>query len=196
VKNYFAAITGIDEQFGRLMKCLKQEGLEENTIVVFTSDHGEMMGSHNRLEKFIYYEESIGIPFLIRWPKRIKPGREDILLSVPDIMPTILNAMGLENQIPNGLEGSDHSDVLFGKHGRKPESIPYIWPNARGVRTDRYTFLVERNKGVEETILFDNLKDKYQMKNIAGENPALVQELKNKTNAWMKYTSDPWGSLI
>jgi len=61
VKNYFAAVTGTDQQFGRILDALKEKGLEDNTIVVFTSDHGEMMGSHNRMHKSVAYEESIGI---------------------------------------------------------------------------------------------------------------------------------------
>lgn len=96
VKNYFAAVTGTDEQFGRILDALRQQQLEDNTIVVFTADHGEMMGSHNRMHKSVCYEESIGIPFIIRWPGKIPARRDNLLLSPADMMPSLLGLMGLD----------------------------------------------------------------------------------------------------
>lgn len=193
VKNYFAAITGIDEQFGRILKCLKEQGLEDNTIVVFTSDHGEMMGSHDRLQKFIYYEESIGVPFIIRWPQRIHSGKESLLFGAPDVMPTLLGLMGLEDMIPDSVEGTDYSMALLGGRMNPPESIPYLWPGQRGVRTDRYTFIIDRSEKDERIILFDNVKDKYQMTNIASEEPEVVSALRKMTYDWVnRIQNDPW----
>jgi arylsulfatase A-like enzyme len=108
VKNYFAAVTGTDEQFGRILTALQEKGLEKNTIVVFTSDHGEMMGSHNRMHKSVAYEESIGIPFIIRWPGKIPARRDDLLLTPADIMPSLLGLMGLFDLIPIDIEGADY----------------------------------------------------------------------------------------
>ena len=199
VRGYFAMVTGVDEQLGRMLACLKDEGLEDDTIVVFTSDHGEMMGSHNRMAKSVWYEESIGIPFIIRWPGNIEPGRDDLLLSVPDYMPTLLGLMGLSDEVPSGVEGTDYSAALVGQRVERPTSAPYLNMRdggdeygARGLRTHRHTFVVRRTKEAEETILYDNEKDRYQLENIADRNAALVLELRRELNGWLRRAGDEW----
>jgi arylsulfatase A-like enzyme len=201
-KHYFAAVTGVDEQFGRILQCLKQEGLEDDTIVVFTSDHGEMMGSHNLMYKAQWYDEALLVPFIVRWPGKIKPGRDDLLLSVPDVMPSLLGLMGIADRIPQSVQGTDYSGVMLGKPAARPDSALYlhISPLApqqgrRGLRTPRYTFVVRRAAGGQQFILHDNQKDPYQLKNIAGENAALVQELIKELNRWLARTGDPWAPV-
>ncbi len=202
-KNYFAAVTGVDEQFGRILQCLEEEGLAENTVVVFTSDHGEMMGSHDRMQKSVWYEEAIGIPFLLRWKGKVQPRRDDLLLSVPDVMPTLLGLMGLEGKIPSQVEGSNHSSLVLGGDGKRPTSAPYIlMPPAprygettdeRGLRTLTHTFVVRRKKGKDdEYLLFDNRNDRYQLKNVAEDNRELVRELMAELQGWFEWTGDPW----
>lgn len=198
VKNYFAAVTGTDEQFGRILDTLKEEGLENNTIVVFTSDHGEMMGSHNLMHKGVPYEESMGIPFMIRWPKKIPARKDDLLLTPSDIMPSLLGLMGLSDRLPNDVEGADYSLIMLGKKGKRPTSALYLncsGPHGgrRGLRTHRYTFSITPNKnGNKEIILFDNQKDPYQLNNIAGTNPAIVRKLTAELKRWLQKTNDPW----
>ncbi len=200
VKNYFAAVTGIDEQFGRILDCLDELDLGDNTIVVFSADHGEMMGSHGRMHKVIWYDESLLIPFIIRWPARLKPRTDDLLLSVPDTMPTLLGLMGLADRIPNGVEGTDYAGVLLDSVGDRPSSALYLdvdptWPEGgkRGLRTARYTFVVIREKdGEEETLLFDNEQDPWQLRNVADQAPAVVEQLTAELNDWLRRTNDPW----
>jgi arylsulfatase A-like enzyme len=199
VRGYFAMVTGVDEQLGRMLACLREEGLEDDTIVVFTADHGEMMGSHDRMAKSVWFEESVGIPFIIRWPGKIEPGRDDLLLSVPDYMPTLLGLMGLHDAFPHGVEGTDYSAALLGKSVARPTSAPYLSMRhdgdeygARGLRTHRYTFVVRRTTDGEKTILFDNEKDPYQMKNVADDREALVEELTKKLNEELVRIGDPW----
>ncbi|MBI5094831.1 MAG: sulfatase [Candidatus Hydrogenedentes bacterium] len=198
-KNYFGAVTGIDEQFGRILQCLKEQGLENDTIVVFTSDHGEMMGSHGRMYKSVWFEEAFGIPFIIRWPGKIRPRRDDLLLSVPDFMPTLLSLMGLERDIPKAVEGTDYSAAFRGEHTRRPTSALFIrsapeLPDAevRGIRTMRYTYVIERPGNTESRSLYDNEQDPYQLKNIAGAQPALEKELERELHTWLDRTRDPW----
>ena len=198
VKNYFAAVTGTDDQFGRILMALKEKGLEDNTIVVFTADHGEMMGSHNRMHKSVAYEESIGIPFIIRWPRKIPARRDNLLLTPSDIMPSLLSLMGLSNLIPNDVEGADYSSIMLGKKGKRPTSALYLncsGPHGgkRGLRTDRYTFTITPTEsGTKEILLFDNLKDPYQLTNIAQSNPKIVRKLTAELKHWLKKTNDPW----
>jgi arylsulfatase A-like enzyme len=203
VRNYFAAITGIDEQFERLLDVLDDEGLSENTIVVFTSDHGEMMGSHSYMGKTLWYDESLLVPFIIRWPGKISPGQDDILLGTPDIMPTLLGLLGLTDTIPADLEGSNYADALLGKPCNRPTSAYYFFsapqfpdqPERRGLRTDRFTFVVTRKAHGDELILHDNLNDPYQLENIADQEPELIRQLSKELNEWLTKTNDNWQLL-
>jgi arylsulfatase A-like enzyme len=108
-----AAVSSCDDHFGRLMSCLEQEGLADNTLVVFTSDHGEMMGSHGRYAKSIWYEESIGIPFIIRWKGRIKPGVKNMPFACYHFMPTLFGLLGID--IPGSVEGTNYAELIRGK---------------------------------------------------------------------------------
>lgn len=120
--NYFAGITWCDHFFGEILNFLKQENLEKNTIVVFTSDHGEMLGSHEIFnEKTYWYEESIKVPFLIRWPDKIPVGKNEILFPVHDIMPTTLGLMGIKS--PKKVEGKNWSDNLVNINSKGPKSV-------------------------------------------------------------------------
>ena len=201
VRDYFGMVTGVDDQVGRILRCLDDEGLAEDTVFVFTSDHGEMMGSNDRMHKVVWYEESFGVPFIIRWPSHVPAGRrDDLLLNFPDLMPSLLGLAGLGGSIPDTVEGADHSGIMLGRDGKRPESALYlnIRPDrpeigARGVRTQRYTFVMRRSPdGTERLTLHDNQEDPYQTRNAAGQSPALVAELRGETERWLRATNDPW----
>jgi arylsulfatase A-like enzyme len=94
-RNYYAMTTNLDWNFGRLMQCLEETGLAENTIVVFSSDHGEMFGAQGRRAKNIFYDEAARIPFLRRWPGKIQSGMtSDACLSTVAFAPTFLGLLG------------------------------------------------------------------------------------------------------
>ncbi|NQU43333.1 sulfatase [bacterium] len=118
---YYAAVSSCDANFGRLLEALEEQGLSDDTIVVFTSDHGEMLGSHGQFGKSVYFEESVGIPFLIRWPGRIEPGQNDLLFGCYDFMPTLLGLMSLP--IPASVEGTDRSGRILGAEGEEPQTV-------------------------------------------------------------------------
>ena len=118
---YFSHVTAMDEEMGKLMKKLDQLGIADNTIVVYTADHGDMLGSFNLWAKRKPWEESANVPFVIRWPAGIKPGqRPNPLFSTPDITPTLLALMG--QPVPSRMQGMDMSPLLRGKSIREPES--------------------------------------------------------------------------
>ncbi len=201
MKNYLAQVTGVDDQFGRILGELKAAGLEENTIVVFTSDHGNCLGSHDEVSKNVHYEESMRVPFLIRWKGTIEPRREDLLLSTPDIYPTLLDLMGLSGEVPAQVEGTSRASILLGQEGKRPTSQLYLWIpygepalGRRGVRTHRYTLVVEKSvDGETSFILHDNAGDPFQLANIAEDAPELVRELmETELIPWLKKTGDPW----
>ena len=204
VVNYFAAITGIDEQLGKVFQTLEEEGLNENTIVVFTSDHGEMMGSHGRMGKNTWFNESILVPFTIKYPGKIEPRRDDILYNTVDIMPTMLGLLGKGNRIPYDVDGTDYSDYFMGKQTniRKPELSLFMRINPtypaygqRGFYTGDYTFAMSFNPGdlSENHYLYHNTSDPYQLDNMADEKPELVEQYKNKLLEALKKYDDPWG---
>lgn len=203
VQDYFACVTGVDEQIGRILEALKESGQDENTIVVLSADHGEMMGSHGLLQKVVWYEESLRIPFIIKWPDNIQPGKSNLHLSVPDIMPTLLSMLGLENSIPKDVEGENLASSILGNGQNQvlPEFTLYLNPNSesalggmRGLRNGQYTFVIKRNNEgeVTEYILHDNISDPFQLQNIASSEPVLVQNFEEQLFKKLKEIDDPW----
>lgn len=198
--DYFAAITGIDDNFSRILKTLKQENLEENTIVIFMSDHGEMLGSHGRMGKNSWYDEALLIPFILRWKGKIMPRKDDLLFNMPDVMPTLLGLMGLSDKIPQNVEGSDRSQILLGRKEARPSSGFYLtaqplFPEERrGIKTLKHTFVVirERETGKFSFVLHDNEKDPYKLENISDNEPKLVEEYTKELAKWLFKTNDPW----
>lgn len=200
-QDYFAAVTGVDDQIGRIMRSLEETGQAKNTIVVFTSDHGEMMGSHGRLGKTIWYEESFRIPFILKWPEKKLPGQTDLHLSAPDIMPTLLSLMGLKSEVPGDVEGKDYADIITGRSKQKPEFSLYLncsyedpKGGARGLRSDRYTFVIQKDKEEQtmQYLLYDRQADPYQLNNIADKNPDIIHDLEAKLMVELKRIKDPW----
>jgi arylsulfatase A-like enzyme len=171
---YAAMVASIDECCGTLLAQLHQHGLADNTLVVFTSDHGEMFGAHGRIAKNIFYEEALRIPLLFYWPGRVPEGTIcEECLGTPDLMPTLLGALGLD--IPADVEGVDLSPRLFGRPGPSSEfsflqgmGHTWMWLDGfewRGLRTKRFTYAIQRADGAE--FFFDNLADPLQKSNLA-----------------------------
>ncbi len=175
---YYAHCTALDDCFGELLQVLKEAGLD-NTLVVFTSDHGDMLGSHDQQRKQRPYEESARVPMLLRLPPAlgIKPGRVDGTINTEDVMPTLLSLCGLP--IPKTVEGYDFSAYLRG--GADPSGgaalIQCVSPfgefirgnggrEYRGIRTRQYTFVRDLEG---PWLLFDNSKDPYQLENLVGK---------------------------
>ncbi|RLD31288.1 MAG: sulfatase, partial [Bacteroidetes bacterium] len=148
-----------------------------------------------------HYEESMRVPLLLRWPEKITARQTDLLISSPDIYPTIMDLMGMQKEIPKTIEGTSFAEYIKHGTGNTPSSQIYIWmkpgqpeSGRRGVRTENYTLVIDKTpNSTEEIILHDNRKDPYQMKNIAKEYPELVKELiHNELIPWLEKTNDPF----
>ena len=172
---YYAMVANLDWNVGRLMAAIDKAGLADNTILVFSSDHGEMFGAHGRRAKNTFYEEAARVPLLVRWPKGVRAGRvSDACIGTPDIMPTILSMMHLP--IPEAVEGVDLSHCATGGEGAEPEAAFMqntgacaAWKDGhewRALRSKRYTYAVYRVDRKE--LLFDNQADPFQTRNLAG----------------------------
>jgi len=196
---YYAQSANIDYNVGRMMAALEKEGLANDTIFVFTSDHGEMFGAHGRRAKYIFYEEAARIPFLVRWPGHIpKKLVSDALLGTPDIMPTLLSMMNLP--VPKTVEGSDLSQHALGKGGSQPEAAHMqgmgttaAWTDGtewRGLRDQEYTYAIYRRDRSE--LLFHNRHDPFQMRNLATDSASAVtlKHYREKSQAWRNEQND------
>jgi len=172
-RTYYAQTTNLDWNFGRFMTALADIGCADNTVVVFTSDHGEMFGAHGRRAKNIFYEEACRIPMLIRPPDcSLSGGKSDVCLSTVDVMPTLLSLLNLNS--PADIEGFDLSHVLRGAHGREPDAAlmqicgaTADWIDGhewRALRDKKYTYAIYRVDGKES--LFDHISDPSQMHNL------------------------------
>lgn len=196
-QEYFAAISGLDENFGRLMDFLKEKGLMENTLIVLSADHGDCMGSHGRYGKNIWYEESIWIPLYFHGPG-IPAGESDVLFASQDHMPTLLQLLGVSQ--PDTIEGRCLGDWIrkeetegepehaylcmfpgmpelvnpYRKLGMNPKSFGW-----RGIRTKTHTYVVDLGctpGDKPKRLLYDNEADPFQMnpKELGPENPEAV----------------------
>ena len=107
-----AMVTGVDAQFGRILSGQDELDLTDDTSVLFTSDHGDCLGSHEEVSKNNHFEESLRVPFLIRWPGRIPARPDDLLLSVPDIYPTVLELLNLADPFLLQNIAAEHPEIF------------------------------------------------------------------------------------
>lgn len=195
-----AMSTGVDIAFGQLMEKLRQLKLDTNTIVVFTSDHGDMLEFDDAIVPKQYpHDYSCHIPFMIRWPGKVEAGsKTGLLFSALDMMPSILGLMGLD--VPNECQGKDLSKAILTHNENAVEYVP-IWlyeaNSWRGVITKEYTFATKRGatEGSLHSVLFDRKNDPYQLNNLfADPKMAPVKEkLWKLTQEWMaKYNDRFW----
>jgi arylsulfatase A-like enzyme len=179
LRGYYAHISAIDHGIGQLWQKLKELDIDENTIIVFTADHGDLLGAHGAWNKQQPYQESIKVPFLIHYPSLF--GKEgstsDILLNSPDIMPTLLGMTGIA--IPKTVQGIDYTKVLVGKEKSKTKYalISCIQPfgqwsrnrggkEYRGITNAKFTYARDLDG---PWLLFNNEKDPFQLNNLVNQ---------------------------
>ena len=198
-RGYYAMTANLDDNVGRIVRAVKDAGIAEDTIIVFTSDHGEMFGCNSRVFKLTFYERAARVPFIVSWPGKI-PAKtvSDACMGTPDIMPTILGLLGLKS--PADVEGMDLSPLARGQAGPEPEFAflqglghTYLWKDGfewRAVRDKRYTYARYLRDASE--LLFDNKSDPWQMKNLV-DDPAhkdALARLRKQMAAKMKSLND------
>jgi arylsulfatase A-like enzyme len=207
---YYAQTTFLDEQFGRLVNAIDNLGLKNNTILAFSSDHGDMHGSHGHYKKQWPWDECIRTPFLLRYPEAIKPGSVfEFPISAIDVMPTLLGLAGVE--VPDTVEGVDLSPYIRSEKSDPPESVLFMNPctfeigdhrgpdqyptyhgmhlQYRGVRTDRYTYV----RTIEGPwLLYDNLQDPFQMHNLidVADRKKVQEQLEIMLQSHLEHTDD------
>jgi arylsulfatase A-like enzyme len=180
MRTYFGMVKCIDDNIGKLLSYLDDAGLDENTVIAFTSDHGDLLSEHARFNKNRPYRTSAGIPFIIRHPQGIKAGKivETAYTSV-DFAPTILSYLGTNNHNVN-FQGVDFSDELFSKEmiSRK-DVIRYVFDSGKRKKwaaavMNQYRLIVSDK---EVPFLFDLDRDPNELNNFFDKTSGNVQQL-------------------
>jgi len=218
IAGYYAHIAALDDCIGQILQTLKETNLESNTILIFTADHGDMLYSQGAQKKQKPWDESIRVPFLLRYPAALgSSGRTiDMPINAPDIMPTLLSLSGIV--IPDTVEGTDFSAVLRAAAKPKDNAALISCPSPfgqwrrdrggreyRGIRTRRYTYVRDLNG---PWLLYDNEKDPYQLNNLCNKPrySKLQNEMEVILSQKLKQTHDDflpgpeyikkWGHLV
>ena len=182
---YYANITFIDEQVGRILDTLEAEGLADDTLVLFTSDHGEMLGDHGQWFKTIGLEGSLRVPMLLRWPGRVEAGtRCGEVTSLLDIFPTFCSAAGQAFD----AEFRPGKDLVAFANGEAPAALLHA-------RHKHWKYLWYQNGGYEE--LYDLENDPRETVNLAKDSAyaGRLAELREATVAWVRRYGDPAGRI-
>jgi choline-sulfatase len=203
---YYRMAELVDKEIGRLLEGLRQAGQEENTLIVFTSDHGECAGAHGFNQKTVFYDESARVPLLISWKGKTPAATSDKLINTGiDILPTLLEAAGLE--VPRMLPGRSLLPLALGRevtawrnyvvvenHLMQTGVIDGLRPTMEGrmVRTDRYQYCIY-SRGRQRESLIDMQADPGEMSNLATDPHyrKVVLEHRELLTRFGKENSDP-----
>ena len=201
LNGYYAHATATDKAIGELLDKIKTLGLDKNTIIVFSADHGEMMGAHDGRphSKQVAWDESVRVPFLIKYPTIGKHAGITVRtpLTTPDILPSLLGLAAIK--IPKSIEGKDLSKVIkspdIEKNGTAlfmnlcPFTREYVHEEYRGIYTNQYAY-VRTLSGPSK--LFDMVNDPYQMNNLVGAKDfvKIEKSLNKKLNKELKRIGD------
>jgi arylsulfatase A-like enzyme len=186
--DYYAVITGLDHHIGRLLKAIKDSGQYENTIIIFSSDHGLAIGSHGLMGKQNLYEHSMKSPLIFSGPG-IPKGHSDALVYLLDIYPTVCDLVGAK--IPPGLDGKSLEPVIKGKAEKVRDSLFTAYREVqRAVRDDRWKLI--RYPHINRTQIFDLKNDPDELKDLSAD-PAhreQVVRLLTLMTRWQKTLGD------
>ncbi len=176
-RNYYACITGVDRQAGRIIDCIEACGLSGNTVIVFVSDHGNCMGMNREQTKGNPYDPSFTIPLIFKYKDNLAPGTYASPIDLVDLYPTVFGLIGHADWTHAKAHGEDLSACLKGDMRNAPSSRPYLMYDPeqpvekgfgkRGIRTLRYTYVLNIEGGkVTRGMLFDRREDPFQLNNI------------------------------
>jgi arylsulfatase A-like enzyme len=189
MQDYMGTVAAVDDGVGRMLDFLQENGLDKNTIVIYTSDQGFYLGEHGWFDKRFMYEESLRTPLLVRYPAEIAGGRKsDALVQNLDFAPTLLDYAGVP--IPKDMQGQSFRKLASGKEDKWRDAVYYTYyeyPSIHmvkrhyGIRTSRYK-LIHFYYDVDEWELYDLQKDPEELTNMY-KDPAyapVVTTLKKK----------------
>ncbi|MBI4906317.1 MAG: sulfatase [Acidobacteria bacterium] len=196
--DYYGMVESLDAEFKRILDALDRAGVAKDTIVCYSSDHGDMVGGHGYTAKRWPHDESARVPLMIRYPGRIRPGTVIAdPFSTVDVYPTLASLAGLK--APTGIDGLDYSDLITGRKSIAPRDYAYLqmmyayvpWPGWRAIRTREYTYA---RTGKAPWILYHTAKDPFQTRNLVDDpsSRTLLAEMDRRLAALMKESGDTW----
>ncbi|MBE7559939.1 sulfatase-like hydrolase/transferase [bacterium] len=190
LRRYYALVTQLDDNVGRILDRLRQLGREDDTVVIFTSDHGDMQGSHGLKNKNRYYEESVRIPCIVRDPRGKRGDAREELVSSVDFFPSVLDYAGLAPEptaegrsvlpLTRG-RGSDWEDVVIS------ESCGAAGGDWLMVRMGRYKLVADRR--LQPVVLFDLERDPYEMRDVLAQEGRRAASLRQRLVAWHEHVT-------
>lgn len=190
---YYGLCSALDDNIGRLLAALDGARVAENTIVVFTSDHGDLLGSHGGDGAESYFEESSHVPLIVRYPGKLTADQSAMPVSGVDLMPTLLGFCGAE--IPENAQGRDLSSLLLSGQGDRPESI---YAQGRLGTKGEWRMIV---RGLDKLVVGEDLSpahlynlglDPFEEDDLVGDSGQRVRrdELLALLRIWMKRVGD------
>ena len=207
---YYRLIELVDSRIAQLLKTLKDEGLDDNTLIVFASDHGDGAAAHHWNQKTVFFEEVVGVPFIVRPPKCPRAGVRDasnLVCMNLDFFPTVFDYAGITppagllgksvRPLVEGVPGATGHDFVVSQNDLAPISGQSGKVYGRMVRTKRYKY-ARYSTGLHPEQLFDTGLDAGEMNNLV-ENPAYAGELarhRDLLDTWMKREGDPFPNAI
>jgi choline-sulfatase len=173
-RHYAGLISLIDHWIGEMMRILTAREFDGNTIIIFLSDHGEMMGDHGLFQKSIMYEAALRVPLVISDPRHNRSGVDESLVELVDIYPTLLDMAGADFD-PQPLDGKSMSDLISGTSGSRHKEFQISQlANTRMIFDGRFKFIENYNDLNE---LYDLKTDPNELENIVAKDRAKVKEL-------------------
>jgi arylsulfatase A-like enzyme len=206
---YYAMCSGIDRAFGRLIDALRARGIYDNTLVVFTSDHGDNLHSYGyTISKDHPEDTSVRVPLLLHLPGETAGRTSDLLVGTLDLMPTLLGLLGVP--VPATCEGRDLSKAIRDHDDNAVDSVPLFFhrPSWNGVYTREHTYgrgelqhwrRDENGRAVLRKVpvraLYTRDGDPHQLRNLYGDpaHAALQERMEKLTRQWMEHFGDPGG---
>lgn len=200
IRRVAAEVSGVDDGVGQVLEALKQHRLEENTLVIFTADQGWGGGQHgiwgmaDHTRPLHAFDEAMHIPLIWRHPGRIGAGkRSDILVSNYDLLPTLLDFLGLKKQMPAQppLPGHSYAEVLGGRSVEWDQVVYYEFENVRAIRTADWKHIRRFPEGPDE--LYDLTNDAGERKNLNGkaELANTQKQLADRLESFFRRYADP-----
>ncbi|MFW5980839.1 MAG: sulfatase [Halanaerobiaceae bacterium] len=187
--HYYGSVTQMDKQVGNILDTLEEYGLRDNTIIIFTSDHGEMLGDHYGFGKRTFYEQSARIPFIVSWPEKLPENETRNQFAVlPDIYSTLISAA--EGKIPQNenIAGKNLIPVCKDNKEKVRDKIYAEFGFDKNLkfmlRWNNYKYIYFANGGLES--LFDLAEDPEELNDIAEENPDLCKECRKELVKYYK----------
>ncbi|MCP4786338.1 MAG: sulfatase [Fuerstiella sp.] len=193
-KAYYATVSHLDDQIGRLVGRLRAQGLNDNTVFIFLSDNGYHLGNHGLGNKITMHEESVRVPMFVRWPAHVKKGiKSDALVSSLDVYPTLLELAGAA--VPDDAMGKSLVPLLSNPASEIREVVFSECTGVGGKPGDGHRMARGKDwkyvlSDTNEQYLFDQSKDPFELKNLADEEGAELPKLQQSLATWMQHVGD------